>query len=210
MVNKTRDWDKIKRDVKASLIESCVRFNKPGLDVACEFRKRQRVGFFTTDNVRELEVVLKENQDKELAKDKEWMEQLKKERERWNELRAIWESTRESKGVPAEKPGVFRVSQNYNTSSNSIKSFIGAFKNEGDARMAHPGGGSSCEYNLDPLSRHEEWLKSHPTRAGPAPAWWLGPGDAWCHGAYNKVKKLSVYDPPDGDDTNWGIWCVER
>ena len=49
----------------------------------------------------------------------------------------------------------------------------------------------------------EEWKERG--NPGPAPDWFLGDDDSWCHWAFVKVERISDYKPPPDEEPKYGI-----
>ena len=119
---------------------------------------------------------------------------------RWQKLHEKWKADSDKMASPnqlicvregvclgpsQQGPAWFQVSQDCNNNPGAVETFIGAFQTEGDARRCHPHGGDACKYPLEDLARHEAWTNTWiNTACGPAPGWYLGPDECWCHGAY--------------------------
>lgn len=135
---------------------------------------------------------------------------------RWEKLHEAWEKDKEKPPKvwhpddPEEDiPGVFKVSQNKNNGYETFREFVVVARSEADARATHPdSAGDSFTYLQNELERNEEWLASG--QRGPAPAWYLGGGDYWCHGAFVKVTRISDYKPPIGEEPVYGITMSHR
>jgi hypothetical protein len=130
------------------------------------------------------------------------------EAERWTDLRESWEKEKPEKpwhndDPEEDEPGVFLVSQAKNNGYDTFGEFVVVARSEADARATHPGGADSFTYRKSELERNEEWRNVG--NRGPAPAWFLGDHDPWCHGAYVKIKRISDYKPPRGEEPEYGI-----
>jgi hypothetical protein len=175
--------------------------------------KRQRKGkFFTDDDLPATKKLVEDMKEEKRLKELRQCWDDANEEERWANLRAHWEKDREKPNKPwdhnhdpeEDEPGVFHVSQTKNNGYNTYSDFVVVARSEGEARATHPGGwGDSFTYRRNELERNEEWRERD--NRGPAPAWFLGDYDSWCHGAEVKIKWISHYTPPVGQKPEYGI-----
>tara|TARA_B110001450_G_C17590434_1_gene468726 strand:- start:59 stop:775 length:717 start_codon:yes stop_codon:yes gene_type:complete len=221
---KKYDWENTKRGVSDTLERAFYLFNGPVLNPKCDSHKKPRLGFFTDDDVDELKAAKEEEKKLEDIEESCWKHESEDRDKRWQKLEQTWADNeaelkrkRQKSGQEdflkdeKSKGGVFKVTQDLNRGYGTVRSFVGAFKSEGDARQCHPGGGNACEYKMSKLQLNEEWTDSIGPMGwfGPAPLWFLGPTDTWAHGCYVKVERLSDYVPPEGKEPTYGIWTMQ-
>lgn len=177
-----------------------------------ELCKRQRKGkYFTDDDLSATKKLIDDRKEEKRLKELRrcWAEA--DEAQRWANLRASWEEDKQKPKKPwhnddpeEDEPGIFQVSQTKNNGYDTYSNFVVVARSEAEARSTHPGyGGDSFTYRKNELERNEEWRDGF--NRGPAPAWFLGDGDSWCHGAFVKVKRISDYKPPVGEKPEYGI-----
>tara|TARA_B110000858_G_C17796329_1_gene472607 strand:+ start:81 stop:791 length:711 start_codon:yes stop_codon:yes gene_type:complete len=175
--------------------------------------KRQRKGkFFTDADLPATKKLIDDRKEEKRLKELRQCWADADEAQRWANLRAHWEKDKEKPNKPwnhnhdpeEDEPGVFHVSQTKNNGYDTYSDFVVVARSEGEARATHPrGGGDSFTYRKNELERNEEWRDLN--NRGPAPAWFLGDGDSWCHGAVVKVHLISHYKPPMGEKPEYGI-----
>ena len=159
--------------------------------------KRKRKGkYFTDDDLPATKKLFEKQEEEKRLKELHACWDEADEAERWATLREGWE----------DNPGIFHVSQDVNRGYDTYSDFVVIARSEADARATHPGSsGDSFRYDLNELQRNEYW-KAQGNR-GPAPPWYLGGCDTWCHGAFVKVKRISDYNLPVGQKPEYGIIC---
>jgi hypothetical protein len=181
-------------------------------------KRAPRTGAYFTDD--DLAPVRKWRDQEEEAYQRKTNEDEAKaddEDKRWKQLRMKWASSDEPDEVApgvtltevprAGRGGIFHVSQDVNNGYDTFDSFVVVARNEEEARRTNPSWGDedAFTYHGTPLERNEEWAEAMGGK-GPAPGWYLGKGNShWCHGGYVKVRRISDYVPPDGEDPKYGI-----
>ena len=192
-----------KRQIRNSLLSS----GWPTKDIP---RKKAREGAYDDDDIAALESAKQELEDKRQRKDEERAKQAAVEDKEWQVLQTAWQKNPVPEPPSATGMKVFgvvvKVTQLHNDEYDTYRDFVGAFENEGAARMCHPGHEkNACEYRVTSLERNMAWANAG--GLGPAPGWYLGPFDTWCHGAYVDVEVLCPYVIPEGEKPKYGIWC---
>ena len=109
-----------------------------------------------------------------------------------------------------DEPGIFRMSQAKNNGPFTYSELLVVARSKAEAIATHPESywGDSFTYRRNELERNEEWRDNG--NRGPAPAWFLGGDDSWCHGAFVNVKWISHYKPPVGEKPEYGIITSSR
>ena len=200
----TCEW---KREIQRSLCDSYEKLPSPGHPMPHDRlptgEHRRRKGNYTDEDIeatRELRAELEKKRRLHELHDSN----IKK---RWKELHDSWKEDEKHqrkrwRAEEEEGPGIYLVSQDVNTEYDTYDKFIVIAGSEGEARATHPGGGTTL-YKYDELERNEHWKRS--AKPGPAPLWFLGEYDSWCHCAFVKVQRISDYKPPAGEEPKFGI-----
>lgn len=162
---------------------------------------------FTDDDLDDVRQLLDKQKADDKAKLEQEMFEKRQDELRMEALEKLWKEQAGYAGAlgDAERPGIFRVTQDKNNDYDTFVEFIAIAHSEGEARGIHPRERKDAfTYNGSQLDRHEEWQQRR-GNLGPAPAWYLGDHDEWCHGAYVKVERISDYVPPEGQEPKYGI-----
>ena len=202
--SKTKLSAKTKRAIRVAMRDSDF------IDDHNIYNRTRKGAFFTDDDLDDARRLLDKQEADRKAKHEKAMFEKRQDELRMEALEKHWKKQAEDVQVQpesdSETPGIFRVSQDKNNDYDTFVEFVAIARSEAEARRIHPRDGlrkDAFTYNGSQLDRHEEWQRQG--KCGPAPDWYLGNHDEWCHGAYVKVERISDYVVPKGQEPKYGI-----